>query len=303
MVEISNLSKPSKYSDELLAFVEELRRQDVARKTLVNYRSDVGLFAKWFEGTRGEPFSAAAVTPTDIRDYRSYLMTTAGAKPATANRRLAALRKFFGWAKGVGLVTDRPTDAVRGVEEAPRAPKSLDRKEIDRLIREVENAKHPRDIAIVQVLRHTGLRVGELAALRLGDITISERKGTVTVRSGKGSKYRVVPLNVDARRAIEAYQKVRPEVADDHLFISQRGAGIGAQAIENLVKKYARKAGLEAVTPHTLRHTFGKSALDAGVDLVTVAALLGHDSVETTAIYTHPSARDLERAVERIASD
>src|SRR5687768_6870756 len=113
MVETSKDSKPSNPApDELLAFVEELRRQAVAHKTLVNYRSDLGQFAKWFEGSRGEPFSAAAVTPTDIRDYRSYLMTTAGAKPATVNRRLAAFRKFFGWAKGTGLVADRPTDAV-----------------------------------------------------------------------------------------------------------------------------------------------------------------------------------------------
>lgn len=83
--------------------------------------------------------------------------------------------------------------------------------------------------------------------------------------------------------------------------VTVSGTGIGAQAIENLVRKYARRAGLEAVTPYTLRHTFGKSALDASVDLVTVAWLLGHDSVETTAIYTQPSARDLEQAVERLA--
>ena len=70
-----------------------------------------------------------------------------------------------------------------------------------------------------------------------------------------------------------------------------------------MVKKYARRAGLEGVSPHTLRHTFGKSALDAGVDLVTVAALMGHDSVETIAIYTHPSHRDLEQAVEKLSSD
>src|SRR5437762_5417874 len=103
MVEISNPSKPSKSSDELLAFVEELRRQDVARKTLFNYRSDVGLFARWFEGSRGEPFSAAAVTPTDIRDYRSYLMTSAGVKrpPPTAGWRRSesssAGPRAWGW--------------------------------------------------------------------------------------------------------------------------------------------------------------------------------------------------------------
>ena len=90
--------------------------------------------------------------------------------------------------------------------------------------------------------------MGELAALTLRDISISERKGSVTVRSGKGSKYRVVPLNLDARRAIEQYLAVRPTVADEHLFISQRGEGIKPQAIENVVKKYARRAGLESVS-------------------------------------------------------
>jgi integrase/recombinase XerD len=107
------------------------------------------------------------------------------------------------------------------------------------------------------------LREGELAAPTLRDISISERKNSVTFRSGKGSKYRVVPLNLDARRALEAYLLVRPEVADVHVFISQRGEQIKPQAIENIVQKYARRAGLEGVSPHTLRHTFGKSALDA----------------------------------------
>ena len=287
--------------NDIERFTDELRRQDLARKTLVNYRSDLLNVARWFEGSRGEPFTAAAITPTDLRDYRAHLMTVEGKKPATVNRRLAALRKFFGWAKGVGLIVDRPTDTVRGVEASPRSPKSLDRREADRLLREAEREGNKRDIAILQTLRHTGLRVGELTALTLRDITISERKGNVTVRSGKGGKYRVVPLNLDARRALEQYLAVRPKVVDEHVFISQRGAGIGAQAIENVVKKYARRARLEDVSPHTLRHTFGKSALDAGVDLVTVAALMGHDSVETTAIYTHPSARDLEQAVEKLA--
>lgn len=88
--------------DEIARFVEELRRQDVAHKTLVTYRSDLLHVARWFEGSRGELFTAAAVTPTDLRYYRSHLITVEGKKPATVNRQLAALRKLFGWAKGLG---------------------------------------------------------------------------------------------------------------------------------------------------------------------------------------------------------
>jgi len=125
----------------------------------------------------------------------------------------------------------------------------------------------------------------------------------LTVRSGKGDKFRVLPLNVNARRAIAAYLDVRPTVSADHLFIGQRGQGISSRAVELLITKYSRLAGLEDVTPHTLRHSFGKHALDAGADLVSVAALLGHQRLETTAIYTTPGQRDLERVVERLEQD
>ena len=150
------------------------------------------------------------------------------------------------------------------------------------------------------LLRHTGLRVAELCALPLDDIDMSERKGAVTVRSGKGQKYRMVPLNADVRRALGQYLVMRPRVPDGHFFVSQKGGGLQQQAVRQLVEKYARQAGLEDVTPHTLRHSFAKQLLAEGVDLVTVSTLLGHERLETTAIYTQPGPRDLERAVQKL---
>jgi integrase/recombinase XerC len=94
-----------------------------------------------------------------------------------------------------------------------------------------------------------------------------------------------------------------PTTSDGHLFIGQRGQGVSPRAVELLVTKYARLANLEGVTPHTLRHSFGKHALDAGADLVSVSALLGHERLETTAVYTTPSQRDLEKVVEKLERD
>ena len=99
---------------------------------------------------------------------------------ATVNRRLAVLRKFFAWARAQGFIQEEPTNAVKGIESAPRSPKSLAKRELDRLIRAVEHHGNKRDQAILLTLRHTGLRVSELSALRLGDITISERRNAVT---------------------------------------------------------------------------------------------------------------------------
>jgi integrase/recombinase XerD len=284
-------------------FLQDLQRQETSPRTRDAYRLDLLHFAGWFAQTVGETFTPEAVTPTDVREYRGYLMNVEHRQPSTVNRRLAALRRFFQWAKATGLVKELPTENVKGVASSPRAPHWLDKRDVDRLIRTVERHGDTRDLAIVLTLRHTGIRVSELSSLMLGDVETSERKGTLTVRSGKGSKFRVLPLNVDARQAITAYLKVRPAVSADHLFIGQRGQGVSSRAVELLVTKYGRLAGLEDVTPHTLRHSFGKHALDAGADLVSVAALLGHQRLETTAIYTTPSQRDLEKVVEKLEQD
>jgi len=290
--------------DQLVGrFLQDLQRQETSPQTRRAYQLDLLHFASWFARTVGESFSPEAVTPTDVRDYRSYLINVEKRQPATVNRRLAALRRFFQWAKASGLVKELPTESVKGVASSPRAPHWLEKRDVDRLIRAVERHGNTRDLAIVLTLRHTGIRVSELAALKVGDVEASERKGTLTVRSGKGSKFRVLPLNVDARRAIASYLDVRPTVSADQLFIGQRGQGISSRAVELLVTKYARLAGLEDVTPHTLRHSFGKHALDAGADLVSVAALLGHQRLETTAIYTTPSQRDLAKVVEKLEQD
>lgn len=284
-------------------FVEELRRQEKAANTIDSYRSDLVLFARWLAATNDEAFAADRITPTDLREYRNYLLTVEHRSPATINRRLASLRTFFHWARAEGLCRELPTDQVKGIHSSPRAPRSLAKKDIDRLLRAVEQAGNMRDLALLQVLRHTGIRVGELTALRLSDVTLSERKGQLVVRSGKGGKHRVVPLNADARKALSDWLAMRPKSTSEALFLGRRSEGLSPRAVENTVLKYAQHAGLEEVTTHTLRHTFGKSALDAGVDLVTVSRLMGHERLETTAIYTTPSEQDLEHAVARLEQD
>jgi site-specific recombinase XerD len=241
------------------------------------------------------------ITPTDVREYRAYLLNVERRQPATVNRRLTTLRRLCAWARREGLLAEDPTEDVKGVEKVQMAPRSLEKKEVDRLIRYAERQGNKRNLAILQLLRHTGLRVSELCNLTLRDITLTERKGQVIVRSGKGSKYRVVPLNLDARKALGAYLAVRPKVVEvDHIFIGQREEGLRSTGVYDIVVNYARGAGLENVSPHILRHTFGKHTLDAGENLVTVAALMGHARLDTTAIYTQPSERDLQKAVERL---
>jgi len=287
-------------TEELTQFTAELHRREAAPRTVESYRQDLEVFGRWLGQTNGEAFSARAVTPTDLREYRSYLQNVEGRKPATINRRLAALRSFFAWARAEKRIQDSPTSDIKGVTGEPARARWLDKRQVDKLIRTVERHGSKRDLAIVQLLRHTGLRVGELVGVRLRDLDLSERTGELRIW-GKGSKHRAIPLNVTVRRALEDYLAVRPKTLDEHLFLNNRGTRPTTKAIQDLVAKYGRLAGLEDISPHVLRHSFGKHLVEKGVDLVTVSTLLGHSRLETTARYTQPGARDLEQAVERLA--
>jgi integrase/recombinase XerC len=157
-----------------------------------------------------------------------------------------------------------------------------------------------RDAAIVKLILFAGLRVGEIIHLRLSDIVLDERKGSVIVREGKGTKRREIPLNAKARKAFLDYLRMRPEVERYELFLGQRNEGVQSKTVQRAVQRFANRAELKNVTPHTLRHSFAKALIDAGVSLEKVAILLGHSNLNTTRIYTTPGEEDLENAVEMI---
>jgi site-specific recombinase XerD len=156
--------------------------------------------------------------------------------------------------------------------------------------------------AIIQTLLGTGLRISELAALKVSDAEISDRKGILYVRAGKGGKARQIPLDKQTRHALSNYLDEREEEGSERVLLGQRGP-ISEPGINYLVTKYAYQARLEDCTSHTLRHSFAKNLVDADTPLDQVATLLGHESLDTTSVYTRPSQRDLERAVRRAAGE
>ena len=295
--------------DMLKEFEEYLIEQDKATLTLRGYLADLRLFSRWFVGTNEEGLRADNWVSGDVRAYKEELLNKA-AKPQTINRRLAALVSFGNWAVQAGLIEINPALHIRSVATTPLSPKWLEKREKAALLRAMERdlqvarQRYPRlwilrlrDAVMVTVLLNTGLRVGELCALRLPDAYISERKGKVTVRAGKGGKQRVVPLNRRARQMLSQWLLHRPPVDMDALFVGQRSSAVSARSVQRAVGRLSQAAGLENVTPHILRHTFAKSLINQGVTIEKVAALLGHSDLNTTRIYITPGERDLEEAV------
>ena len=169
-----------------------------------------------------------------------------------------------------------------------------------RLIRAVERNGLARDIALVALLLHTGLRVAELAALRWADLEIRDRSGKLTVRRGKGRKQRTIPLNVEARNALAELRSLRGPGKAQAVLQGQRGP-LTERGIQAILAKYAGAARLAELSPHVLRHTWCKNLADSGARLEVIAALAGHESLETTRRYVEPGQDDLAAAVDRLA--
>jgi integrase/recombinase XerC len=297
--------------DEFQAY---LLAEDRSPVTIAGYLGDVRLFARWLEDHEGDAFTPGALTNEAVRGYKQHLLDQA-AKPKTINRRLAALAAYAHWLDQAGYVRNarNPVQGVKAVKETALAPKWLDKRQRAALLRavdkEVEDAirRYPRlrvmylrDAAIVKLILYTGLRVGEIIQLRTSDLLLDERKGSVIVREGKGTKRREVPLNAKVRKAMIDYLQVRPEVEIGFLFLGQQNEGIQSKTVQRAVSRFADPIGLRDVTPHTLRHTFAKSLIDSGVSLDKVATLLGHSNLNTTRIYTTPGVQDLEEAVSAL---
>lgn len=290
----------------LTRFLASLAREDLSPATLRGYRYDLRHFLRWHQGVTETPFAPDRLAEYDVITYRQH-MIAAGRRPATINRRLEALRRLGRWAHSTGVLA---TDVVRDIRPVrtvrDRRPAGLTDPEIHALLRAAGASRHglaARNYALVQLMVQTGTRVGEVAALRVDDIILNDRSGSVRIRQGKGIKAREVPLNATARRALRTYLETRPPAARTApLFLSTRAEAMPVRSIQAAITGLARRARLTRipVSAHTLRHTFALGYLrDNPGKLVELASLLGHESLDTTAVYTRPSREDLAADLER----
>ncbi len=288
------------------AYARSLREdQDLSAATRRNYLSDLRLFAGWCEGTWGDgreeaaAFDPAGVTTPALTAYRAHLQTVVHLAPATINRHLVSLKRYFGWARDRRLVATDPAKPVKLVPRVPQPPRHLSDQEEAALLAAVTRWGSPRDRALIITALHTGLRADELCRLKPADLTLAARSGQLAVW-GKRNKHRVVPLNSTAREALGAWLASLPAGATC-LFPSRKGgASLSERALGYLVARYAALAKVADVSPHDLRHRFGYR-MARTVPLHRLAEIMGHDSLDTTMIYVRGTRQDLQQAVEAIA--
>ena len=264
--------------------------RQLAGPTVRNYLNDIASFVE-FQSERSTLGTVVSPDKFVLRQYLSWL-ATAGYVRTSVSRKLTALRIFVRWLQDSGVVDSDETDSVQSPKLPKRLPVAVSQQDVERLLMspDVNTALGSRDAALLELVYATGVRVSEVAAMDVASVDLGKREARVI---GKGSKPRIVVFGRRASGLLRRYlETVRGSLlarqSEPALFLNRFGTRLSVRGIQDVVKKHAKRAGLDiGFHTHTLRHSFATHLLDGGADLRVVQDLMGHSSPSTTQVYTH----------------
>ncbi len=287
----------NKYVSEYTDYLKIEKRQ--SQNTLAAYRRDVSRFAKYLLNKRLDDAKIS-----DVRSFLVFLRNEEGLAPSSVARCLSSLKSFYEYLSIENLISENPTETIASPRPWRKLPNVMSVEEVDALITapDINTLAGARDLAMLELIYATGLRVSELVSLKMSAVDLE----VGYLRSlGKGSKERVVPIGDVAKTAIESYiNNARPlfqkKRRSGDLFLTRRGNAMTRQSFWKILKKYSIKAKIEGpVSPHALRHAFATHLLERGADLRSVQMMLGHSDISTTQIYTHVLRQRMREVHER----
>jgi site-specific recombinase XerD len=281
-------------------FLRALQGQNYSPKTLRAYGDDLRQFLEWVEKNRVDWDVPSRFSRGDIEGFMQYLAAKR-LTGVTRVRKLAAIRKFLSFLEENSILAANPAHTVKGARREEKEPNILFKEQYKALLYEASD--NIRDYAIIQTFLQTGIRLGELANLRVEDVDVEHRN--LTVRQGKGKKDRQIPLVDDVVKALRNYLRYRNTeliVDDEILFLAKNGTSLNVSTVKYTVAKYVKKAGIrKKVSVHTLRHTFGAHKADKNMSLATLQELMGHKKKETTLKYIHLAKTNLRQEMAQTA--
>lgn len=266
--------------------------------TLDAYLRDLDKLLNYFQGEGKSPLEA------ELEDIEHFAATVRdlGIGARSLARILSGVRQFYRYLVLDGYIKNDPTELLESPKQSQHLPEVLSTAEVDQIQQTIDLSKWEghRNKAIIEVLFSCGLRVSELTQLKLSHLYIDEQFVRVM---GKGSKERLVPISPRALDElgywfIDRNQMKIKEGEEDYVFLNRRGAHLTRTMILIMLKQYAKEAGIEkTISPHTLRHSFATALLEGGANLRAIQAMLGHESIATTEIYTHIDTTTLRKEI------
>jgi len=266
--------------------------------TLDAYMRDVD---KLYRYLAVEQVDVLDVKLEDLEHFAAFI-SDLGIGPRSLARILSGVRQFYRFLVIDGYLEVDPTELLESPKQPDHLPEVLSTAEVDLLEQAIDLSKWEghRNRAIIEVLFSCGLRVSELTNLKLSNLYIEEQYIRVM---GKGSKERLVPISPRALDELNYWfadrnvMKIKPG-EEDYVFLNRRGQHLTRTMILIMIKRYAVEAGIKkTISPHTLRHSFATSLLEGGADLRAIQAMLGHESIGTTEIYTHIDTSTLRQEI------
>ena len=291
------------------SFIEYIKAEKgYSGHTIRNYESDLMQFSKFVlmkDGVKKDDTDIHLIDYTLIRSYLGELFNTS--KRTTIARKLSTLKSFFRYLELRGITRLNPAVDITTPKQEKRIPAYLPIDDMFALLEQPDKEKELglRDLAILELLYSSGLRVSELVTLDIEKLDLTSRLVRV---AGKGGKERILPVGRKATIAIKEYlantekarKKAGHSITHGPLFLNYRGGRLSVRSVDRLVKRYSRQCGIASeISPHSIRHTFATHLLDGGADLRSIQELLGHVNLSTTQKYTHVSIDKLMEVYDK----
>jgi site-specific recombinase XerD len=277
----------------LATFLNTLSGKNRSSATIRAYQTDILQFIAFLHANNVSIHTPADVQRLDVMEYLSNCAKRELTGIARA-RKLSAIREYFRFLEGVGLIAKSPTTGIETPKREKNTRQFLRADEYTKMLSLA--GANPRDYAVLQVFLQTGIRVSELASLRIEDIDFI--KPAITVR-GKGKQEREIVLEKKGVHALKSYLAIRPESFSARVFLNYQGEPISERGIRKLVVKYRVEAGItKKASCHTLRHTFATYKAEKGVSAYQLQQWLGHANLNTTQIYVHLGKQNARKVMQ-----
>ncbi len=291
---MENNLQPVTLEKALDLFLDSLRGKNRSDLTLRAYRADVKQFISYLHNNNVAANAPADVERTDISEYLSYL-SQRDLTGVSRARKLSAIKEYFRFLEGAESIERSPAEHVDTPKREKNGRVYLHPNEFTKMLSLA--GANPRDYAILQVFLQTGIRVSELASLKIDDIDLTH--GLIRVR-GKGQVEREIELEKKATLALKNYLSIRPQTNLTNIFLNYMGEPISERGIRKLVVKYRQNAGItKKASCHSLRHTFATYKAEKGVSPFQLQQWLGHANLNTTQIYVHLGKQNAKKVMEQ----